>query len=84
MNAHKRMRPSLGRLIPVGVSIGLWAFFLVGCVGKVPIRVGFAGQLTGTQAELGVQERNGVQMAVEEINAAGGCSRATDRIGDSR
>jgi branched-chain amino acid transport system substrate-binding protein len=34
--------------------------------------VGFVGQLTGFQAELGIQERNGVQLAVEEINAAGG------------
>jgi len=37
-----------------------------------PIIIGFAAQLTGKQAELGVQERNGVQLAVEKINAAGG------------
>lgn len=34
--------------------------------------MGFVAQLTGVQAELGVQERNGVQLAVEEINAARG------------
>jgi branched-chain amino acid transport system substrate-binding protein len=44
----------------------------LGCFGKEPIRVGFVAQLTGVQAELGVQERNGVQLAVEEINALGG------------
>lgn len=30
--------------------------------------------MTGKQAELGVQQRNGVQLAVEKINAAGGIS----------
>jgi branched-chain amino acid transport system substrate-binding protein len=34
--------------------------------------VGFVVQLTGVQAELGAQQRNGVQLATEEINAAGG------------
>ncbi len=34
--------------------------------------MGFVAQLTGGQARLGVQERNGVQLAVEEINAKGG------------
>jgi len=43
-----------------------------GCTGSQPIRLGFVAQLTGVQAELGVQERNGAQLAVEEINAAGG------------
>ncbi|MDR3412746.1 MAG: ABC transporter substrate-binding protein [Formivibrio sp.] len=36
------------------------------------IRIGFVAQLTGKQAELGVQERNGVLLAVEKINASGG------------
>jgi branched-chain amino acid transport system substrate-binding protein len=34
--------------------------------------VGFAGELTGKQADLGVHGRNGVQLAVEDINAKGG------------
>lgn len=37
-----------------------------------PIRIGFAAQMTGKQAELGVQERNGVLLAIERINASGG------------
>ena len=37
-----------------------------------PIIIGFSAQLTGRQTELGVQERNGVQLAVEKINASGG------------
>lgn len=45
---------------------------LSGCVKKPPILIGFAAQLTGKQADLGVQLLNGVQMAVEEINESGG------------
>lgn len=37
-----------------------------------PILIGFSAQLTGRQAELGVQERNGVQLAAEKINKSGG------------
>ena len=48
------------------------ALCLSTCIGNTPIPVGFVAQLTGVQAELGVQERNGVQLAVEQINAAGG------------
>lgn len=32
------------------------------------ISVGFSAQLTGRQAELGVQERNGAQLAIEKAN----------------
>lgn len=46
-------------------------FFIKGKTNK-PIIIGFAAQLTGRQAELGVQERNGVQLAVEKINSSGG------------
>ena len=38
------------------------------------IIIGFSAQLTGSQAELGVQERNGVQLAIEKINESGGIS----------
>lgn len=37
-----------------------------------PIVIGFSAQLTGKQSELGIQERNGVQLAVENINSSGG------------
>lgn len=45
---------------------------LTGCGGAKSIKIGFSAQLTGKQAELGVQQRNGVLMAVDEINARGG------------
>jgi branched-chain amino acid transport system substrate-binding protein len=72
MNTQKLTGRLFRHLISVVLSIGILAFCLVGCGGKEPIRIGFVAQLTGVQAELGVQERNGVQLAVEEINAAGG------------
>jgi branched-chain amino acid transport system substrate-binding protein len=72
MNTFKLVSKSMWRLTLAGLLIWIAAFFLVSCAGKEPIRVGFVAQLTGVQAELGVQERNGAQLAVEEINAAGG------------
>jgi branched-chain amino acid transport system substrate-binding protein len=51
----------------VGI-LGFWMAF----VNKKTVRIGFAAQLTGRQAELGVQIRNGVQLAVEEVNRSGG------------
>jgi len=48
------------------------AIFLLGCNQAEPIKIGFAGQLTGVYSDLGVQGRNGVQLAVEKLNASGG------------
>lgn len=59
-------------LIPMTLLIGIFVSYFVGCVERDPILLGFVAQLTGVQSELGVQERNGVQLAVEEINARGG------------
>lgn len=42
------------------------------CQRQKPIVLGFAGQLTGTFSDLGVQGRNGAALAVEELNQAGG------------
>lgn len=46
--------------------------FGFGCIKKEPVRVGFVAELSGRQAELGVQERNGAQLAVDAVNASGG------------
>jgi len=45
---------------------------LAGCGEKPPIRVGFVAELAGKQSDLGVHERNGAQLAVDDINARGG------------
>jgi branched-chain amino acid transport system substrate-binding protein len=69
-------KPILPAVLLIVLAVGcLW-----GCVGKESIPVGFVAQLTGVQAELGVQERNGVQLAVEEINAAGGVAGRPIRL----
>ncbi len=54
------------------IAIGVALSALVLSLEKPSIRVGFVAQMTGKQAELGVQERNGVLLAVEEINARDG------------
>lgn len=61
-----------GSIVLAGLLIATGTSFLGGCTDKAPIRVGFVAELTGRQSELGVQERNGVQMALEKINAGGG------------
>jgi len=59
---------SCGRLLfLVGVLT-----MLVSCHKSEPVRLGFVAGLTGRVADLGVAGRNGVQLAVEQRNAAGG------------
>jgi branched-chain amino acid transport system substrate-binding protein len=45
---------------------------LLGCGEKPPVRIGFVGPVSGRNADLGAGGRNGVQLAVEQANAAGG------------
>ncbi len=48
-------------------------FLFLSYVGKSsPLLIGFVGALTGKYSDLGVQVRNGVQLAVEKINSSGG------------
>jgi branched-chain amino acid transport system substrate-binding protein len=42
-----------------------------------PIQIGFTAELTGKQNELAINLRNGVQLAVEDINANGGINGKT-------
>lgn len=46
--------------------------FPAGCDFNNPIKVGFSGQLTGPHADMGVSGRDGVLLAIEEINTTGG------------
>lgn len=72
MNISSSTRSSTLYLIATILLIGITAFLPTSCTKSKPVLVGFAGQLSGIQAELGVQERNGVQLAFSEINSAGG------------
>lgn len=60
------------RHILASLLVGIAGLLLASCSDKKPIKIGFVAQMTGAQAELGVQERNGVLLAMEKINAAGG------------
>ncbi len=72
MKAEMPARDGPWAFILICFLIGTGVFILTGCGNREPIRLGFVAELTGRQAELGVQERNGVQMAIEKINASGG------------
>lgn len=50
----------------------LVAGFLLGCAPEPPVRIGFLGGVSGRVADLGIGGRNGVQLAIDMRNAAGG------------
>ncbi|AWI05099.1 ABC transporter substrate-binding protein [Clostridium drakei] len=64
------------RLLVTSICILLFVFVVwiifMKIASKKTIIIGFDAQLTGKQSQLGIQERNGVQLAVEKINASGG------------
>ena len=58
----------------------------LGCLSCGPklnpneIRIGEYGALTGAQATFGISTHNGIQLAVDEINAAGGINGKTLKV----
>jgi len=54
------------------MALFLLSLLLAGCERQAPVRVGFLGGLSGRVADLGVSGRNGVMLAVEQVNQAGG------------
>jgi len=64
MKIHKMILWSIALLVAIGL--------LAGCGGKEPILVGYSGELTGPQSEVGVDGRDGALLAVEAINQQGG------------
>lgn len=60
----------LGHKAFMGLLLGA---LIPSCQGsKEPLRIGFVGALTGRYSDLGVSGRDGVILAVEEINQKGG------------
>ncbi len=55
-----------------GYILAVCLVILTSCVGKKPIKIGFTASLTGKNASLGIDGRDGAILAVETINAAGG------------
>lgn len=50
----------------------VWIVSLMSCAPPAPILIGLAVELTGRQADVGINVRDAAIMAVEEINARGG------------
>lgn len=67
-----------------GIALGAMIAFAGGA--QAQIRLGVAGPITGPNAAFGAQLKNGVEQAVEDINAAGGImgQRVTVSVGDDR
>lgn len=55
----------------IAISIVIGILILAGCANE-PIKIGFMADLTGRASETGISARNGAEMAVDEINRAGG------------
>lgn len=57
-----------GRVFAAGILL----LVLSSCASQAPIRIGFVAGLTGPNAALGVDGRDGALLAVEKINTEGG------------
>lgn len=66
------LRNLLSRRQLLGAATALGALQLAACGRKEPVRVGFLGGLSGRVSDIGVGGRNGAQLAVDDLNAAGG------------
>jgi len=54
------------------VALGLGVFMASAAVAQAPIKIGLSGPFTGGSSSMGVSMRDGVKLAVEEINKKGG------------
>src|SRR5882724_2672255 len=83
--APKLGRPRMKKLLWPALAIA--AAVVVGAGGaSAQIKLGVAGPMTGGSAAFGAQLKQGVEQAVEDINAAGGIlgQKLTISIGDDR
>lgn len=53
-------------------AVAALALLAAACAEPPPLRLGFAGELTGLQSDLGIDGRDGARLAVDDLNAAGG------------
>jgi len=58
------------KMLLTGIALGL-GFAFAG-TANAQIKIGVAGPITGANAPFGAQMKNGIEQAVEDINAAGG------------
>ena len=69
----------LGSVLLIAAVIGVLGIRRYRC--SRPLVIAYVGTLTGKNSELGIQGRNGVVLAVEEINAAGGINACAGSSG---
>ncbi len=60
------------RLVNMCIAVCLLLLMIPGCTNQQPILVGLSMEMTGRRSDLGVEARDGVMLAVDQINAAGG------------
>ncbi|BBO75835.1 ABC transporter substrate-binding protein [Desulfosarcina widdelii] len=60
-----------GKHVAGMIKMIVFSVFLA-CTGNAPVLIGFSGELTGSNADLGVQGRNGAILAIESVNESGG------------
>src|SRR5260370_29624859 len=66
--AMTRTRYGLGLAAGAAAALGM----LIPAGAQEPIKIGFAGALTGPAAFVGVEIKRGTEIAIDEINAKGG------------
>lgn len=63
---------SLARSIGTWLTVGAMGGVVAHAQDKSPILVGHYASMTGSEATFGISTDNGIKLAIEEINAAGG------------
>jgi len=73
LGLEKKKKSTLGIVGIIVIAIGLGTFFFFEeIVGREPIKIGVILAETGPGSGFGIENRDGMQMAVDEINSRGG------------
>lgn len=56
----------------ISIYLFIFPYLISSCSHSEPIKIGYIGGLTGLLSDLGVNGRDGVLLAVEEVNRSGG------------
>ncbi|MBN1504178.1 MAG: ABC transporter substrate-binding protein [Candidatus Eisenbacteria bacterium] len=81
MLALSARRPRLAAFVSAVLVLVVSACLLVSCGKKAnEIRIGEFGSLTGTTATFGISTKNAIDLAIEEVNAAGGVNGVPLRV----
>src|SRR3954466_2682140 len=62
----------MNKRVALGLAVGFGLALAGSAHAQAQVKFGVAGPITGPNAAFGAQLKNGVEQAVEDINAAGG------------